>query len=58
MAALFPDKPQMIFADSYVSRSDLRVDGVILLLFVVNYMRSHMFPSLQRTSAVCHISRH
>jgi hypothetical protein len=50
MAAFFPDEIQTIFADSRVPRSDLRVDGVVLLLFVVDYMQSHIFP---RVSSMC-----
>ena len=47
MLALCSDKFQMLFIDSCVPRSDLGVDGVMLLLFVIDHVRSHVFPSLQ-----------
>lgn len=47
MVALCSDKFQMIFIDSCVSRSDLRIDDVMLSLLVVEHVRSHVFPSLQ-----------
>lgn len=47
MVALCSDKFQMLFVDSCVPRSDLRIDDVMLSLFVVDHVRSHVFPSLQ-----------